>query len=267
MTTTTIAIKTYPDSIIRHAALPVDAFEVAIRPVIFGQETSLETQLQACEPIKDKVSGIHGSIYREGVNCCDPAAVRCNKQAFEYVRQATLYFPNSQYSVFHPGHLIANTACNVTQAVSFIRAHPLPKGMIEFEPFFSYKERLVFPLHTVAEWADFSRDIGRPIVIDTAHCFITACALGYDYYDYMEALVAALRPTVFHISTTDASDGGKNDKHLHLYDGVIDFKRLAPLFVGHTCVLEVNDVTPADIAYFQDCLASVPAAVAAPSGA
>ena len=81
MSNTKIALKTFPDLVDQHKDLPVDYFEVAIRPTIFGKETSLDTQLEAYATIADKVIGIHGAIYREGVNLLDPNAKEMNQKA------------------------------------------------------------------------------------------------------------------------------------------------------------------------------------------
>ena len=74
MKPTAIVLKTYPDLIQQHKLLAVDYFEVPIRPIIFGKKASLDEQLTAFSGVKEKVIGIHGSIYRESVNLLDPAA-------------------------------------------------------------------------------------------------------------------------------------------------------------------------------------------------
>ena len=93
--------------------------------------------------------------------------------------------------------------------------------------------------------------------MDTAHCFITANALGYDFYDYFGMLVDKLNPAVIHLSTTDLSDGGLNDKHLHFDQGVIDFAKLKKYFVNRLLVIEVNDVSVDDINFIENLMEGV----------
>lgn len=254
MTDTAIVLKTYPDMIDQHKQLPVDYFEIPIRPIIFGKAVSLAEQVEAFKPIKNKVIGIHGSIYREGVNLCASKSYDTNKQAFDYVEEAAKTFTSIHYQLFHAGHMIANEDCSFKYLFDFIGQHRLEKLMIEFEPFFSYKERLVFPLHTVEEWLAFKQKAQTEIVLDTAHCFITANALRYNFYDYFDQLNDALKPSVIHLSSTDLTDGGYNDKHLPFNQGVIDFKRLKHCFKGKLIVIEVNDVTLADIEFTKELI-------------
>tara|TARA_B100001989_G_scaffold11710_1_gene7443 strand:+ start:517 stop:1296 length:780 start_codon:yes stop_codon:yes gene_type:complete len=259
MSNTIVVIKTYPDMVNQHKSLPVDYFEIPIRPIIFGKPVSLEEQIEAFLPIKHKVIGIHGSIYREGVNLCDSGSFAINKQAFDYVEQASTVFDSIHYQLFHAGHMIANKDCSFKHIFNFIQQHKLEKLMIEFEPFFSYKERLVFPLHTVEEWVEFHKIIKTDIVLDTAHCFITANALRYNFYDYFSQLTEALNPSVIHLSTTDLTDGGFNDKHLPFSQGAIDFKRIDHCFRGRILVIEVNNVSLADIEFTQQLIETIKA--------
>ena len=97
----------------------------------------------------------------------------------------------------------------------------------------------------------FQKRINKPILLDTAHCFVTANALGYDYYKYFNHLTEVFDPKVVHISTTDLSDGGINDKHLPFDQGVIDFKRLRSCLVGRTLVIEVNGASESDIRFLE----------------
>ena len=158
------------------------------------------------------------------------------------------------YILFHPGHLIANSACSFEHFFSFVSQHSIEKLHFEFEPFFSYSDRLVFPLHQVNEWIAFQQRHQHPMILDTAHCFITCNALGYDFYSYFAALTKAFNPSTIHISTTDLSDKGFNDKHLHLADGAIDFERLLPSLLNRTLILEINDISFTDINYLRNLL-------------
>ena len=254
---TKILLKTFPDLVSEHKKLPVDFFEVSVRPVVQGKKTTLEEQFQAFEPIREKVIGIHGAIYREGVNLLDPAANQANLEAFNYAFEASKVFKNFEYIVFHPGHMISNSGCSFETLFKFLKTHSLPKLMIEFEPFFSYSQRLVFPMHSVSDWVKFQQEIQKPILLDTAHCFVTANALGYDYYDYFSHLTEVFDPKVIHISTTDMSDGGINDKHLPFNKGVIDFKKLRHCFTNRTLVIEVNGVSKDDIFFLEEICNSV----------
>jgi endonuclease IV len=254
---TKIVLKTFPDLVSIHKKFPVDFFEVSVRPVVQGVKTSLEQQLDAFEPISHKVIGIHGAIYREGVNLLDPAENQANLKAFNYTLEASKVFKNFEYIVFHPGHMISNSGCSFDTLFAFLKTHSLPKLMIEFEPFFSYSQRLVFPIHSVSDWVKFQQKIQKPILLDTAHCFVTANALGYDYYDYFSHLTEVFDPKVIHISNTDMSDGGINDKHLPLKNGVIDFKKLRHCFENRTLVIEVNGISKDDIFFLEEICNSV----------
>lgn len=249
MTESKIALKTFPDLVDQHKDLPVDYFEVAIRPTIFGKKTSLESQCEAYKPIADKVIGIHGAIYREGVNLLDPDSLKTNKEAFDYTQKAANFFPNIDYILFHPGHIIPNTRCSFETIQQFISKNRFDKLSIEFEPFFAYNQRYIFPIHSIDDWVRFQQSINTPIILDTAHCFITAQALGYPFYDYFNTLVEVLKPKIIHLSNTDLSDGGKNDKHLPFKEGVIDFEKLAHCLQNKTLVIEVNNVSIEDINY------------------
>lgn len=257
MSKTKIVLKTFPDLIPIHKSFPVDFYEVSVRPVVQGSPMSLQDQLDSYQPIKEKVIGIHGAIYREGVNLLDPDAHKDNIEAFNYTLEASKYFTNFEYIVFHPGHMISNSRCSFETLFSFLDTHDLPKLMIEFEPFFSYSSRIVFPMHSVSDWMKFQQRINRPILLDTAHCFVTASALGYDYYDYFKHLTKVFNPSVVHISTTDMSDGGINDKHLPFKKGVIDFKKLRSCLVNRTLVIEVNGVSESDISYLESICENV----------
>ncbi len=259
MSNTKIALKTFPDLVDQHKDLPVDYFEVAIRPTIFGKETSLDTQLEAYATIADKVIGIHGAIYREGVNLLDPNAKEMNQKAFHYVNEASRYFTNSNYNLFHPGNIIPNSNCSFNTLFNFLKTNHLENLVIEFEPFFAYDQRFVFPIHAIKDWEIFKNTIQKPIVLDTAHCFITAQALGYKFYHYFETLVKKLNPNIIHLSSTDMSDGGINDKHLPFEKGCIDFKKLAPLLYNKTLVIEVNNVSENDIYYIKSIMQKVTA--------
>ena len=252
MANSKILLKTFPDLIQYHKELPIDYFEVPVRPVVQGEKMSFEEQMELFAPISEKIIGIHGAIYREGVNLCDPAAKQANLDAFNYVKRAGEVFKNSEYILFHPGHMISNSACSFETLFSFLDSNAMPKLMIEFEPFFSYQSRLVFPMHSVSDWLKFQQRIRLPIVLDTAHCFITAQALRYDYVDYFFHLVDVLNPKVIHISQTDMSDGGYNDKHLNLNKGCIEFEKIRPCFEGRTLVIEVNGVEKEDIFYLEN---------------
>ena len=257
MSQTKIAVKTFPDLVTKHKDLPIDYFEISIRPTVFGKQTSLESQLASFKDIKDSVIGIHGAIYREGVNLLDPKSESTNQKAFNYVKKAQDYFPNCQYALFHPGHIIPNSACSFETLFSFLKNNFLDKLVIEFEPFVAYDQRFVFPIHNSQDWATFQEKIQKPIVLDTAHCFITAQALGYDFYSYFEKLTTLLSPKIIHLSNTDLSDGGLNDKHLHLSEGVIDFSKIAHLLENKILVIEVNNITNHDIEYVHTILEKV----------
>ena len=118
--------------------------------------------------------------------------------------------------------MISNSKCSFETLFS-LDTHDLPKLMIEFEHFFHiflelFSYALCFRLDQIQQ------RINRPILLDTAHCFVTASALGYDYYDYFKHLTKVFNPSVVHISTTDMSDGGINDKHLPFFKGLLIFK-------------------------------------------
>ena len=254
---TEIGIKVYADKLAPYINWDVDYFEVYIRHIDhLGQKVTLNDQLEMLKPIQHKVKGIHGGILYQGVNFLNKDRSEDNKKALDIVFESLDFFPNCAYIVFHPGVFENVTSCSFESLFNWIRPINDSRFMIEFEPFFAYKERYLFPLYKVKDWLTIKNEIQKDIVLDTGHALITARALNYEPHTYITDLIDVLQPKVMHIANNDARGDGYEDSHLALSDGELNFSLLSSHLSNKLLTIESNELSFNDVSLLRRCVAT-----------
>lgn len=252
---TKIGIRAYPDSVVEKLKrFEIDYFEATVRGRYAKDEKTVvpETNIDTYSSIKDKIKGIHGSILREGVNFMNKARnKKLNSNAIENAISAADNL-NVEYIVFHPGYIEKGRQgenCNLENLYQFMRNYDDPRILLEIVPVFAYKERFVFPLHSVDDYKILRDRTRKNIMLDIGHAMITARAMKYDPVDYIGKLIEELDIGVMHIADNDDSGDGYNDSHLHIGKGNVPIEQILRQFKDKIkfATLEVNGINDEDI--------------------
>ena len=249
-----IGVRAFPENVEEVSKLDADYFEVSVRGS-YVKDGNIEvpaTDVAAYEKIKDRVKGIHGSILSHGVNFMNRFRNQLlNVNAIENALSAADKF-GAEYIVFHPGYIekgLHGENCNLENLYRIMRSYDDSRILLEVVPVFAYKERLVFPMHSVDDYKTLKERTRKGMVLDIGHAMITARAMHYDPVDYIGRLIEELDIKVIHVADNDERTDGYEDSHLHVGEGSIPIEEILKQFKDKIefATLEVNDVNSKDI--------------------
>jgi len=241
---TKIGIRVFPDNIEKVSKLEADYFEAAVRP---GND------LSPYNIIKEKILGIHGAILMQECNFMNPLRKKLgtNDKSLTSAIEAADKF-HVQYIIFHPGYIergVYGERCNLRQLYSTMNQIKDSRLLLEIVPVFAYKERNIFPLHSVDDYKHLKEKTGKNIMLDIGHAMINARAMKYDPIQYIGNLIEELDIKIMHIADNDERKDGYEDSHLSIGKGNVPIEEILKQFKSkiELATIEVNQISNKDI--------------------